>query len=41
MLWQSPDAQALQVLNSEKRWVNATPIPGTLVVKYVSSNSEI
>ncbi|KIM64731.1 hypothetical protein SCLCIDRAFT_114498 [Scleroderma citrinum Foug A] len=28
----SPSIQALQVLNSERRWINVTPIPGTLVV---------
>ncbi|KAI5995141.1 hypothetical protein EDD15DRAFT_2366069 [Pisolithus albus] len=27
-----PGIQALQVLNSEKKWINATPIPGTLVI---------
>ncbi|PAV16985.1 Clavaminate synthase [Pyrrhoderma noxium] len=32
MLWQEPDVQALQVLNANKQWVNATPIPGTLVI---------
>ncbi|KIM69976.1 hypothetical protein SCLCIDRAFT_18973 [Scleroderma citrinum Foug A] len=32
MLWQQPDIQALQILNSEKQWINATPIPGTLVI---------
>lgn len=32
ILWQEPDIQALQVLNSERRWINVTPIPGTLVV---------
>ncbi|KAL4072127.1 hypothetical protein J3A83DRAFT_4239204 [Scleroderma citrinum] len=32
ILWQEPGIQALQVLNSEMRWINATPIPGTLVV---------
>lgn len=32
MLWQEPDIQALQLLNSEKQWINAPPIPGTLVI---------
>ncbi|KIM69928.1 hypothetical protein SCLCIDRAFT_18948 [Scleroderma citrinum Foug A] len=32
ILWQQPGIQALQVLNSEKQWIDATPIPGTLVV---------
>ncbi|KAF9464203.1 2OG-Fe(II) oxygenase [Collybia nuda] len=32
ILWQEPGIQALQVLNNEKKWVNAPPIPGTLVV---------
>ncbi|KIN94853.1 hypothetical protein M404DRAFT_1007981 [Pisolithus tinctorius Marx 270] len=33
ILWQEPGIQALQVLNSESRqWINAPPIPGTLVV---------
>lgn len=32
ILWQEPGIQALQVLNSEKKWINATPIPGTLVI---------
>ncbi|KAL4068948.1 hypothetical protein V8B97DRAFT_1872474 [Scleroderma yunnanense] len=32
ILWQQPGVQALQVLNSEKQWINATPIPGTLVI---------
>lgn len=34
MLWQEPEIQALQVLNPDKMWVNAPPIPGTLVMKY-------
>ncbi|KJA17439.1 hypothetical protein HYPSUDRAFT_146457 [Hypholoma sublateritium FD-334 SS-4] len=32
ILWQEPGIQALQVLNSEKDWINAPPIPGTLVI---------
>jgi len=36
MLWQEPGIQALQVLNQDKRWIDAPPIPGTLVMKYVS-----
>jgi len=32
ILWQQPGIQALQVLNSEKQWINAPPIPGTLVI---------
>ncbi|KAI6107671.1 hypothetical protein EDD16DRAFT_1712176 [Pisolithus croceorrhizus] len=32
ILWQEPGVQALQVLNSEKKWINAPPIPGTLVI---------
>ncbi|KAI6144605.1 hypothetical protein BKA82DRAFT_4173373 [Pisolithus tinctorius] len=32
ILWQEPGIQALQILNSEKKWINATPIPGTLVI---------
>ncbi|KAI5988338.1 hypothetical protein EDD15DRAFT_2531711 [Pisolithus albus] len=32
ILWQEPGIQALQVLNSEEKWINATPIPGTLVI---------
>ena len=35
MLWQEPGIQALQVLNSDKQWIDAPPIPGTLVMKYV------
>ncbi|KAL4070392.1 hypothetical protein J3A83DRAFT_4372573 [Scleroderma citrinum] len=31
--FEQPGVQALQVLNSEKQWINATPIPGTLVIK--------
>ncbi|KAG2009783.1 2OG-Fe(II) oxygenase [Coprinopsis cinerea AmutBmut pab1-1] len=32
ILWQQPGIQALQVLNSSNEWVNAPPIPGTLVI---------
>ncbi|KAF8192179.1 2OG-Fe(II) oxygenase [Pholiota molesta] len=32
ILWQEPNIQALQVLNSEKEWVNVPPVPGTLVI---------
>ncbi|KAJ7599888.1 hypothetical protein C8J56DRAFT_909046 [Mycena floridula] len=32
ILWQEPDIQALQVLNAQKEWINAPPIPGTLVI---------
>lgn len=32
ILWQEPEIQALQVLNSKKQWINAPPIPGTLVI---------
>ncbi|KAF8993502.1 2OG-Fe(II) oxygenase [Cyathus striatus] len=32
ILWQEPDIQALQVLNTDKQWINAPPIPGTLVI---------
>ncbi|GLB38567.1 putative iron ascorbate-dependent oxidoreductase family protein [Lyophyllum shimeji] len=32
ILWQEPGIQALQVLNPEKQWINAPPIPGTLVI---------
>ncbi|KIN99741.1 hypothetical protein M404DRAFT_782075 [Pisolithus tinctorius Marx 270] len=32
ILWQESGIQALQVLNSEKQWINAPPIPGTLVI---------
>ena len=33
ILWQQDDVRALQVLNANKKWVDAVPIPGTLVVK--------
>jgi len=32
ILWQEPGIQALQVLNAQKQWIDAPPIPGTLVV---------
>ncbi|KIP03983.1 hypothetical protein PHLGIDRAFT_213895 [Phlebiopsis gigantea 11061_1 CR5-6] len=32
ILWQEPGIQALQVLNTEKQWIDAPPIPGTFVV---------
>ncbi|KAI5988242.1 hypothetical protein F5J12DRAFT_786914, partial [Pisolithus orientalis] len=32
ILWQESDIQALQLLNSEKQWVMAPPIPRTLVI---------
>jgi len=32
ILWQQPGIQCLQVLNTEKKWINAPPIPGTLVI---------
>jgi len=35
MLWQEPGIQALQVLNQDDKWIDAPPIPGTLVMKYV------
>jgi hypothetical protein len=34
-LWQQDDLNALQVLNTAGKWVNAVPIPGSLVVKWV------
>jgi isopenicillin N synthase-like dioxygenase len=36
MLWQEPEIGALQVLNQDNKWIDAPPIPGTLVMKYVS-----
>ncbi|KAJ3735932.1 hypothetical protein DFJ43DRAFT_1129883 [Lentinula guzmanii] len=33
ILWQEPGIQALQVLNSDKEWIDAPPIPGTFVIK--------
>ena len=35
ILWQEPGKQALQVLNSEHKWIPAPPIEGTLVIKCV------
>ncbi|KAH7885002.1 hypothetical protein F5I97DRAFT_1928422 [Phlebopus sp. FC_14] len=32
ILWQQPGIQALQVMNSKKQWINAPPVPGTLVI---------
>ncbi|KAI0655414.1 Clavaminate synthase-like protein [Cubamyces menziesii] len=32
ILWQEPGVQALQVLNKQKEWIDAPPIPGTLVI---------
>ncbi|KAI0698155.1 Clavaminate synthase-like protein [Cytidiella melzeri] len=32
ILWQQPGIQALQVLNAQKQWIDAPPIPGTFVV---------
>jgi len=32
ILWQQDNINALQVLNTAGKWVNAVPIPGTLVV---------
>jgi isopenicillin N synthase-like dioxygenase len=32
ILWQEPGIQALQVLNNQQEWINAPPIPGTLVI---------
>ncbi|RPD56123.1 Clavaminate synthase-like protein [Lentinus tigrinus ALCF2SS1-7] len=32
ILWQQADVKALQVLNANGKWVDAVPIPGTLVV---------
>ncbi|TBU44027.1 Clavaminate synthase-like protein [Dichomitus squalens] len=32
ILWQEPEIQALQVLNKQNKWIDAPPIPGTLVV---------
>ncbi|KAL1937798.1 hypothetical protein VTO73DRAFT_12817 [Trametes versicolor] len=32
ILWQEPEIQALQVLNKQNQWIDAPPIPGTLVV---------
>jgi hypothetical protein len=35
ILWQQDDINALQVLNTAKKWINAVPIRGSLVVKCV------
>ncbi|KIO02516.1 hypothetical protein M404DRAFT_956974 [Pisolithus tinctorius Marx 270] len=32
ILWQEPNIQALQLLNSEKQWIKAPPIPRMLVI---------
>ncbi|KAI0629793.1 Clavaminate synthase-like protein [Trametes polyzona] len=32
ILWQEPGIQALQVLNKQNQWIDAPPIPGTLVI---------
>ncbi|KAK0487113.1 hypothetical protein IW261DRAFT_591694 [Armillaria novae-zelandiae] len=32
ILWQEPGIQALQVLNSNKEWIDAPPVPGTMVI---------
>ncbi|OCH90438.1 Clavaminate synthase-like protein [Obba rivulosa] len=32
ILWQQDDIQALQVLNKDGKWIDAVPIPGTLVI---------
>jgi isopenicillin N synthase-like dioxygenase len=32
ILWQQPGMQALQVRNTRDEWVDAPPIPGTLVI---------
>jgi len=32
ILWQQPDIQTLQVMNSEKRWIDVPPIKDTLVI---------
>ncbi|KAF8817070.1 2OG-Fe(II) oxygenase [Phlegmacium glaucopus] len=32
ILWQQPGIQALQVLNPDKQWIKAPPIPGSLVI---------
>ncbi|KZP13918.1 Clavaminate synthase-like protein [Athelia psychrophila] len=32
ILWQEPEIQALQVLNNDKEWIKAPPLPGTLVI---------
>ncbi|EIN12486.1 Clavaminate synthase-like protein [Punctularia strigosozonata HHB-11173 SS5] len=32
ILWQDPSVQALQVLNADGKWIDAVPIPGTVVL---------
>ncbi|KII94609.1 hypothetical protein PLICRDRAFT_692963 [Plicaturopsis crispa FD-325 SS-3] len=32
ILWQEPGIRALQVLNAENKWIDAPPIPGTLLI---------
>ncbi|KAI6130022.1 hypothetical protein EV401DRAFT_2054474 [Pisolithus croceorrhizus] len=32
VLWQQDDTPALQVMNTDGKWIDATPIPGTLVL---------
>ncbi|KAN0088084.1 hypothetical protein V8E55_006705 [Tylopilus felleus] len=32
ILWQQPEIQTLQVMNAEKRWIDAPPIKDTLVI---------
>ncbi|KAI9566271.1 hypothetical protein HD554DRAFT_2118959 [Boletus coccyginus] len=32
ILWQQPEIQALQIMDSEKRWIDAPPIKDTLVI---------
>jgi isopenicillin N synthase-like dioxygenase len=33
ILWQQPGIQALQVRNTGGEWIDAPPMPGTLVIK--------
>ena len=35
ILWQQPGIEALQVRNTRNEWIDAPPIPGTLVIKWV------
>jgi isopenicillin N synthase-like dioxygenase len=35
ILWQD-NVSALQVMNAEGKWIDAVPIEGTLVLKYVA-----
>ena len=35
ILWQQPGILALQVRNTRGEWIDAPPIPGTLVIKWV------